>query len=349
MKFNDAIISVIIPVYNVENYLDRCIESVVNQTYQNLEIILVDDGSPDRCPQMCDEWAAKDKRIKVIHKQNQGLGMARNTGIDAAEGNYICFFDSDDFVSHELIEKAYTQMKKFDSEIVLYGHKRVNFAKRRSQDIGINSEQEVYRGEQVVSAFLPQLLGEDPLTGKTYNIPMSAWSGLFSMELIHRAGWRFVSEREIISEDLFSMFNLYREVQSVAILNEPLYYYCENSGSLSQKYRADRYEKIKIFYDECLRLCAKNGYNETIQKRCMEPFLSFTIGALKLEESAVRPLREKIKSVKAIVLDEQLQEVMEKKKDDKTGWKKRLLYWAIRNRFVLPTYVFLALQNRMQK
>lgn len=349
MKSYDAIISVVIPVYNVENYLDRCIESVVNQTYQNLEIILVDDGSPDRCPQMCDVWAAKDERIKVIHKQNQGLGMARNTGIDAATGDYICFFDSDDFVSHELIEKAYAQMKKFDSEIVLYGHKRVNFAKHWSQNIEINSEQEVYRGEQVVSVFLPEFLGEDPETGKNFNIPISAWSGLFSMELIHRAEWHFVSEREIISEDLFSLFHLYREVRSVAILNESLYCYCENSGSLSQKYRADRYEKIKIFYNECLRLCAENVYNETVQKRCMEPFLSFTIGALKLEESSNRTLNEKIRSIKAIVHDGLLQEVMQQKKKDKTKLKKRLLYWAIRNRFVSLVYIFLALQNRMQK
>lgn len=92
-------VSVIIPVYKVESYLDRCVNSVVNQSYRNLEIILVDDGSPDKCPQMCDDWAKRDSRIKVIHKQNGGLSDARNAGIDAATGEYVAFLDSDDSFS----------------------------------------------------------------------------------------------------------------------------------------------------------------------------------------------------------------------------------------------------------
>ena len=92
----EALISVIIPVYKVEEYLDNCLSSVVEQTYKHLEIILVDDGSPDKCPIMCDQWASKDKRIKVIHKSNGGLSDARNAGLDVATGEYISFVDSDD-------------------------------------------------------------------------------------------------------------------------------------------------------------------------------------------------------------------------------------------------------------
>ena len=99
------IVTVIIPVYNVEKFLDRCVQSVVNQTYKNLEIILVDDGSPDNCPAMCDEWSRKDSRIKVVHKRNAGLGMARNTGIENANGKYIFFFDSDDYVDESIVER----------------------------------------------------------------------------------------------------------------------------------------------------------------------------------------------------------------------------------------------------
>ena len=95
---NNEKISIIIPVYNVEKYIDKCIDSIVNQTYQNLEIILVDDGSPDNCPKMCDEWAKKDDRIKVIHKANGGVSSARNVGIEQAQVEYICFVDSDDYI-----------------------------------------------------------------------------------------------------------------------------------------------------------------------------------------------------------------------------------------------------------
>ena len=92
---SQTLISVIIPVYKVEKYLDRCLESIVNQTYKNLEIILVDDGSPDNCPAMCDAWIEKDERIRVIHKENSGVSSARNKGIDVATGDYIGFVDSD--------------------------------------------------------------------------------------------------------------------------------------------------------------------------------------------------------------------------------------------------------------
>jgi len=98
------LVSIIVPIYKVEEYLDRCILSIVNQTYQNLEIILVDDGSPDNCPQMCDAWAEEDTRIKVIHKTNGGLSDARNAGLEIATGEYICFVDSDDIIRDDYVE-----------------------------------------------------------------------------------------------------------------------------------------------------------------------------------------------------------------------------------------------------
>lgn len=101
---NYPLISVIVPVYKVELYLDRCVQSIVNQTYRNLEIILVDDGSPDNCPQMCDVWAERDSRIKVIHKVNGGVSSARNIGLDISKGKYICFVDSDDWVLPSFVE-----------------------------------------------------------------------------------------------------------------------------------------------------------------------------------------------------------------------------------------------------
>ena len=111
------LISIVLPIYNVENYLERCIKSVISQTYKNLEIILVDDGSTDDCSKMCDEWAEKDNRIVVVHKNNQGLGMARNTGIEYAKGRFICFFDSDDFIENDTIENVYKVITKENAEM----------------------------------------------------------------------------------------------------------------------------------------------------------------------------------------------------------------------------------------
>ena len=112
-------ISVIVPVYKVEKYLDKCVESIVNQTYKNLEIILVDDGSPDNCPAMCDEWAEKDERIRVIHKENGGLADARNAGMDIATGDYIGFVDSDDWIEPNMYEVLLKNALCMDSATVL--------------------------------------------------------------------------------------------------------------------------------------------------------------------------------------------------------------------------------------
>lgn len=107
-----AKISVIVPVYKVEPYLDKCISSIVNQTYKNLEIILVDDGSPDNCPAMCDAWAEKDSRIRVLHQRNQGGGAARNAGLDLASGSLIAFVDSDDYIVPDMYAHLYTLLEQ---------------------------------------------------------------------------------------------------------------------------------------------------------------------------------------------------------------------------------------------
>ena len=103
----EQLVSIIVPIYNVEKYIKECIDSIINQTYKNLEIILVDDGSPDCCPKICDEYSKKDKRIKVIHKENGGLSSARNAGLDVAKGEYVSFIDSDDVVDEKFIETLY--------------------------------------------------------------------------------------------------------------------------------------------------------------------------------------------------------------------------------------------------
>lgn len=100
---NEIVVSVIVPVYKVEKFLNRCVSSIVSQSYRNLEIILVDDGSPDSCPDLCNQWSAKDKRIRVIHQTNRGLSAARNAGLDVATGHYIAFVDSDDWIETDYV------------------------------------------------------------------------------------------------------------------------------------------------------------------------------------------------------------------------------------------------------
>ena len=113
----EELISVIVPIYKVEDYLDRCIQSLVNQTYKNLEIILVDDGSPDDCPRICDEWEKRDQRIKVIHKENGGLSDARNAGMKVMVGAYVSYIDSDDWIAQDMYQKMINAIKKNNADI----------------------------------------------------------------------------------------------------------------------------------------------------------------------------------------------------------------------------------------
>ena len=116
----NSLISVIVPIYNVEKYLDKCVDSIINQTYKNLEIILVDDGSPDNCPKMCDDYAKKDSRIKVVHKENGGLSDARNAGMKVATGEYVSFIDSDDWIDLETFSISMAKIEECNAQIVAF-------------------------------------------------------------------------------------------------------------------------------------------------------------------------------------------------------------------------------------
>ena len=276
----NELISVVLPIYNVEKYLDRCITSVVNQTYRNLEIILVDDGSPDRCPEICDVWAEKDSRIRVVHKKNAGLGMARNTGIDHATGKYICFFDSDDYVALNTIELACREMQRQQAQIVCFGHHAVDASGNIIRSHIPACPKSVFSGREVQDEFLPNLLFQSCPNGH-WQLNASACMAMFSMDLIRRTAWRFVSERDIISEDVFSLLVLFKHVDRLAVLKEALYYYCENAASLTRTFRADRFLRIVDFYHESMKLCDPAGYSETVRLRLTCTMFSYTIGALK--------------------------------------------------------------------
>ena len=340
------LVSVVVPIYNVEKYLDRCIDSIVNQTYTNLEILLIDDGSPDRCPQMCDEWAKKDHRIRVIHKQNEGLGFARNTGIEQSQGEYICFFDSDDYIAGDLIEKAYQKICQERSDIVLYGCVR-SYPEKDEYIWNIPfSEQDSYEGTDVVNVFLPAFISVNAEDGKVRNVPRAAWAAFYRMDLIRRTGWRFASERTIMSEDIYSHLILYKDVRKVSVLAESLYYYCCNSESLSKSYRPDRYEGIKHFYEKCLEVCETYRYPEIVKRSCMEPFMAFSIAALKQEAAfAEKPAN----GIRRIVNDPVFRQVLGAKMHGETNRKKIILFFAIQNKLYLMIRLLLNAQNRIRQ
>lgn len=341
----NGLVTVVLPIYNVEAYLERNIKSVINQTYKKLEIILVDDGSPDNCPEICEEWAKKDKRIKVIHKKNAGLGCARNTGIENATGEYICFFDSDDYIDLDAIEKAYTLAKNENSDIVTFGFSTVKSDGTIGNSIIPKTDKVTYEGKEVQETFLADLIGPDCSTGKQTNLWMSAWASLYSMKIITENNWRFVSEREIISEDIYSLLGLYKYVNRVSVLSEALYYYCENEGSLTHTYKDNRYTQIKRFYDECIKLCKQQGYNESVMERIAYPYLSNTISAMKMLVSADINKKEKKTLLKIIINDNHLQMVLKKINLKKEKKVRKIILILIKNKMCNICYLLMKVKG----
>lgn len=302
----NEMISVVVPIYNVEKYLDRCIKSIVDQTYRNLEIILVDDGSPDRCPQICEEWARRDSRIRVIHKENAGLGMARNTGIEHATGTYICYFDSDDYVDVHTIELAYGAIQNNHADMAVFGHydtfpdgKNVGHCKERSKT--------VYKGAEITKSLLPWLIYPDRRREPEFQFPFSAWSGLVRRSILEENNIRFQSERKIISEDTLYLLELYSKVQTVVLIPKPLYFYCLNPTSLTKTYRKDRQEKNNVFLRTAMDVIDALGFDEEVQIRIAMLYQAFSLEAMKHILRIPASRKEKKAMLFSLLSDEVLQ------------------------------------------
>ncbi len=215
----EKLVSIIIPVYNVKPFLDTCIKSAINQTYKNIEIIIVDDGSTDGSDEICDLYATQDKRIQVVHQKNGGLSVARNTGIEKITGEYIFFLDSDDYIADNTIEIMMNSIivEKLDivccNRVLFWdnGRKKIQF-KQNNGDMFFNSKEAIIE------------------MNKYHYIDMSAHSKIFKKELFEKI--RFPEGK--LSEDMFVMYKLFDRANKIGYISMPLLYYYQRSGSISK-------------------------------------------------------------------------------------------------------------------
>ncbi len=220
----EGLVSVIVPIYNVEAYLSRCVDSIINQTYKNLEIILVDDGSPDRCGEICDEYARKDSRIVVIHKENGGLSDARNTGIEKASGEYISFIDSDDWIEPEMIETLYNACLSNSVKMAYCGiydvDENLNKKARKSSDFD-----DVLDSKDVLMRML-----------ESKGASLSACNKICHFELFEDV--RFPTGK--IYEDVATTYKCVVKANSIASCKKALYNYFHRSNSITTTKFSDR-------------------------------------------------------------------------------------------------------------
>ena len=227
-----AMISVIVPVYKVEPYLDRCVKSVVDQTFSDLEIILVDDGSPDNCPAMCDAWAARDSRVRVIHKPNGGLSDARNAGMAAATGEYISFVDSDDWIAAEMLERLIQALERDQSDIAACAVEMVWEDGTPSELLTVQTNCILDRHE-AQKALLEESLLKQPV-----------WYKLYRSQIV--SGTPF--EVGKFHEDVFWSYQAVGNAEKVSIIDYIGYYYAQRSGSImGEGYSLKRLDAIEAY------------------------------------------------------------------------------------------------------
>lgn len=286
----DALISIIVPVYRVEEYLQRCVDSILAQTYENLEIILVDDGSPDGCPEICDAYARKDQRVKVIHQENAGLSGARNAGIDLAKGEYLAFVDSDDYVAPDFIEALYEVLQETGCAI---GQCRFAYVQGERLENEDNRSLRIYRGESLMEQLYAS---EDEAT---YFVV--AWNKLYRRELFEQI--RYPKGR--IHEDEATTYRLFHEGRKLAFLDRALYgYFTQNTGSITSRFSKKRLEWLKA-HEERIIFFKEKGYEkllpEAYRKLC-DACITFYFRCTKEVEDHIRirrELKERLKRYRA--------------------------------------------------
>lgn len=245
----EELISVIIPCYNVEKYIDRCIESVVNQTYRNLEIILVDDGSTDGTGKICDRYLQTDKRVKVIHKENRGLSSARNAGLDICQGNYIFFVDSDDWITIDAVQYLYDLRKKYKADFSMAAY-------IRTQTYGKKDclQHNYVECGLTQSEFLSKFFK----IGTQENVQF-AWAKLYKSELFNNIRY----PTGVVFEDIPTTFYISLYSGKIAYSTHVIYYYYFNPDSITKERFNDRkFDLIKVWNMVCKR-AFQNG-NEWI-------------------------------------------------------------------------------------
>lgn len=250
-----ASVSVIVPVYNMEHYLSRCVESLLQQSYENMEVILVDDGSVDCSPDICDGYAEREENVRVIHKQNGGLSSARLAGFEAALGDYVLFVDSDDYIAKSMVEKLVyaADINRADLSICGYYTERGGIITPHELPY---VESYIVGRENIMQQYLLPLLGN--IAGEL-SVPGFLCIRLLRRSLIQKSF--FKSERIYYKEDhVFDL--LYGDsIHKIAVVREPLYYYCFNQASLSNAYRRNKWEMYRNLYRFYLDYMGDRGHD----------------------------------------------------------------------------------------
>ena len=328
-------LSVIVPVYNVEDHLHKCVDSIINQTFQDFEIILVNDGSTDSSPQICEDYLKKDARIKVIHQQNEGVSVARNTGIELAEGDYITFVDSDDWLDAEMYEKMcdITRLEK-TNEVVMCDFKTVKG--NLKEEVTSELRPGYFSKQQIINEIYPTLV----VTEDFGRIPIvSVWSCLFKRSLLVDNRLNFDAVLKY-SEDYLFMANVMIKAHSYYYLKGHYYYnYLQYQESRSKKFQVAWWQNLLYLNDELAKLLKDNRDFDFTRQIKLQLLHSVLFILNSISKNQTLDIKTKIREIAFIINEKEVPEAFSKLSFEKQKRTLKIILFLIKNKMV-STYLF---------
>ncbi len=302
-------ISIIIPVYNNEQYLKKCVDSLINQTKKAHEVILINDGSTDSSGMICEQYSKLYSNIIVKHKKNQGLGMARNSGMEIATGDYIGFLDSDDFLEKDFLEVLSLYVKKHDCDMIKSGLRRVEF----NGDCRIQRQyqmEEKINNSNGIMGLHERLLGSLP--NKHDSVEMGVTGALYRLSIVKEHSILFPSEKEYISEDLIFNLNYIRYSNSIMLIPYVGYNYLVNTNSLTMSYRENRFFLICELYKYVNKLIADFGMSKNAVIRWKKTFFINLWMCISQEKKSISGFKmsQSVINIKKMCEDEIVEDII---------------------------------------
>ncbi len=343
-------VSVIVPIYNVEQYLDTCIKSIVEQTYRNMEILLIDDGSKDLSPDICNQWEKRDSRIRVFQRQNSGVSEARNFGIKNSTGEYLTFVDADDWIESDTVEHALSIALQNASDIVFWPYIRETSS--TGQTVHFFPESKVFEGKEIQDILVRKLFGP---YGKGVNRPeqmdycSTVWGKLYRASLIIDNSLAFVDYRKIgMFEDGLFNISAFSKAHRITYLDKNLSHYRRvNTGQLTSTYRPDFYCQSNELYSMMDHLCNELGDAEN--KRALQNRIAIGMSAQALNITRDdTSLLAKIKKINEILRSARYREAFSELDVSQMPLHWMVFYLFCKNRLGIGVYLMACIMNRLK-
>lgn len=341
MQSYNPLVSIIVPVYHVEKYFSQCVNSLLNQTYRNIEIILVDDGGDDTCPSLCDSYAAQDDRVKSIHKKNEGQSFARRTGFEASQGEYIMYVDSDDWIDAETIEYCVNNID--GAEVVCFGYKRI-YNSRVFMTPLFASDRDL--SGQYIQRRMVGLVGNELSHVEEADRLVTMWGKLYSRKIASKGVW--ISEREVCtSEDaLYNLF-AFSECDVVRYVNKCFYNYRKtDNGTTTRKYRPRMFEQWKLLFhylDNYIKECDEDFHIALENRIALSP-VSLGLNEICNPEGFFVGVRK----MKKILQDDEIVHAYQKLEFQYFPIKWKVFFYMCKLKTALPLMFMIIMINKMR-